>query len=146
MSRQFLEKSTRSICPGKYCGYQSNDTDCGVSEFKRSNSSSSALLSLSDLFQACQRGYRVNNGSICESCHEPLSLYNFMYIVFMALLALSFHWYFIYQLRKRKQRNYTLIKYVSIVVDGLFGRFFCRLVHLDKQFFIFFQLWKFSWH
>lgn len=46
-----------------------------------------------------------------------------MYIVFMALLALSFHWYFIYQLRKKKQRNLTLIKYVEISFDEIFNRF-----------------------
>jgi hypothetical protein len=62
--------------------------------------------------KACQRGYRVNNESICQLCNEPLSLYNFMYIVFMALLALSFHWYFIHRLQKKKQREFTLVKYV----------------------------------
>jgi hypothetical protein len=39
-----------------------------------------------------------------------------MYIVFMALLALSFHWYFIDRLQKKKQRELTLIKYVSLIV------------------------------
>jgi len=62
--------------------------------------------------KSCQRGYRVNNDSICQLCTEPLSLYNFMYMVFMALLALSFHWYFINRLRKKKQQDFTLVKYV----------------------------------
>ncbi|CAF0826454.1 unnamed protein product [Adineta steineri] len=88
MSRNFLEKSKIYLCPGKYCGYQNNSTNCG----------------------ACQRGYRVNTESICQLCHETLSLYNFMYIVFMALLALSFHWYFINRLQKKKQREFTLVK------------------------------------
>lgn len=30
----------------------------------------------------------------------------------MGLLALSFHWYFINRLRKKKQRDFTLIKYI----------------------------------
>ncbi len=63
------------------------------------------------IIQACQRGYRVNNENICQLCHETLSLYDFMYIVFMALLALSFHWYFINRLQKKKQREFTLVKY-----------------------------------
>jgi hypothetical protein len=107
MSSHFLEKSKISICPGKYCGYQTNNTNCGV-RYK--------IFLFSFLFsnylKACQRGYRVNNDSICQSCTESLSLYNFMYIIFMALLALSFHWYFINRLRKKKQQDFTLVKYV----------------------------------
>ncbi|CAF4745591.1 unnamed protein product [Rotaria sp. Silwood1] len=90
MSSNLLEKSKVSICPGLYCGYQNNSTNCG----------------------GCQRGYRVNNEKICQLCNEPLSLYNFMYIIFMALLALSFHWYCINRLRKKKQREFTFVKYV----------------------------------
>ncbi|CAF1407127.1 unnamed protein product [Rotaria sp. Silwood1] len=88
MSSNLLEKSKVSICPGLYCGYQNNSTNCG----------------------GCQRGYRVNNEKICQLCNEPLSLYNFMYIIFMALLALSFHWYCINRLRKKKQREFTFVK------------------------------------
>jgi hypothetical protein len=108
MSSHFLEKPKISLCPGKYCGYQTNNTNCGVRYFIYCISLKIKLLNL----KACQRGYRVNNESICQLCTEPLSLYNFMYIVFMSLLALSFHWYFINRLRKKKQRDLTLIKYV----------------------------------
>lgn len=38
-----------------------------------------------------------------------------MYLVFMALLALSFHWYFINHLRKKKQREFTFVKYVILM-------------------------------
>lgn len=40
-----------------------------------------------------------------------------MYIVFMALLALSCHWYFINRLRKKKQRDFTLVKYIYIEIE-----------------------------
>ncbi|CAF4372801.1 unnamed protein product, partial [Rotaria socialis] len=98
MSSNLLEKSKLSICPGIYCGYQSNSTNCG----------------------ACQRGYRVNNEKICQLCNEPLSLYNFMYIVFMALLALTFHWYFVNRLRKKKQREFTFVKQTILYFLSIF--------------------------
>ena len=60
--------------------------------------------------QACPRGYHVDDGKICQPCKEPLSLYNFMYIVFMSLLALSFHAYYIHRLQKKKQREFSLVK------------------------------------
>ena len=117
MRSHLVERSKLASCPGRYCGYSNSSIQCGVSTIVTLTSDRSRVH---NSVQACPRGYSVNNDSVCQLCHEPLSLYNFMYIVFMALLALSFHCYFIHRLQKKKQqqqqREFTLVKYVRVYI------------------------------
>ncbi|XP_012275873.1 JNK1/MAPK8-associated membrane protein [Orussus abietinus] len=67
-----LSISTR--CPGLYCGREllldGNWSDCG----------------------ACPRGFRTNGSSICIPCEDAPMFYDWLYLGFMALLALVLHW------------------------------------------------------
>ncbi|CAD6231814.1 GSCOCG00001599001-RA-CDS [Cotesia congregata] len=62
-------------CPGMYCGREllsdGNWTDCG----------------------ACPRGFRTNSSSACVPCDEMPIFYDWLYLGFMALLALVLHWF-----------------------------------------------------
>jgi len=64
-------------CPGIYCGREllldGNWTDCG----------------------ACPRGFRSNLSSACVPCEDMPMFYDWLYLGFMALLALVLHWFFI---------------------------------------------------
>ncbi|XP_059476762.1 JNK1/MAPK8-associated membrane protein isoform X2 [Neocloeon triangulifer] len=65
-------------CPGIYCGRQQlpdgNWSQCG----------------------ACPRGFRANtSSSACVPCNSNPTLYDWMYLGFMALLPLTLHWYYI---------------------------------------------------
>ncbi|XP_006616575.1 JNK1/MAPK8-associated membrane protein [Apis laboriosa] len=62
-------------CPGLYCGREllsdGNWSDCG----------------------ACPRGFRANASSICVPCDDEPMLYDWLYLGFMALVALVLHWF-----------------------------------------------------
>ncbi|XP_012223461.1 JNK1/MAPK8-associated membrane protein [Linepithema humile] len=61
-------------CPGLYCGREllldGNWSDCG----------------------ACPRGFRANATSACVPCDDTPMFYDWLYLGFMALLALVLHW------------------------------------------------------
>lgn len=71
-------------CPGLYCGREllldGNWTDCG----------------------ACPRGYRSNSTSACVPCQDLPTLYDWLYLGFMALFALVLHWFCIDQVSMRR--------------------------------------------
>lgn len=71
-------------CPGLYCGRElldnGNWSDCG----------------------ACQRGFRTNASSICVPCDDSLVFYDWLYLGFMALLALVLHWFCIDMVAMRR--------------------------------------------
>lgn len=62
-------------CPGAYCGREllsdGNWSDCG----------------------ACPRGFRTNASSACVPCDDGPMFYDWLYLGFMALLALVLHWF-----------------------------------------------------
>lgn len=66
--------STLVRCPGLYCGRElltdGNWTECG----------------------ACPRGFRTNM-SACVPCEDMPTLYDWLYLGFMALFALVLHWF-----------------------------------------------------
>lgn len=73
-----MTKAAAERCPGLYCGRTllANDTwgDCG----------------------ACPQGYRVtDNSSACTLCLDHPSTYDWLYLGFMAVIALIMHWFFI---------------------------------------------------
>lgn len=61
-------------CPGLYCGREllpdGNWSDCG----------------------ACPRGFRANASSACMPCDDTPIFYDWLYLGFMALMALVLHW------------------------------------------------------
>ncbi|XP_057338396.1 JNK1/MAPK8-associated membrane protein [Microplitis mediator] len=90
----FLER-----CPGMYCGrellFDGNWTDCG----------------------ACPRGFRTNSSSACVPCDDMLIFYDWLYLGFMALLALVLHWFCIDMVALR--RNIPL-EVIVIHLSALF--------------------------
>lgn len=63
-------------CPGLYCGRQlladgNWSEECG----------------------ACPRGFRTNASSACIPCDDEPIFYDWLYLGFMALLALVLHWF-----------------------------------------------------
>lgn len=76
---------TTVVCPGLYCGRIQIDeeklSDCG----------------------SCPRGFRRNDTSyICEACTDIPAFYDWLYLGFMVLLVLIFHWFFIDMVARRR--------------------------------------------
>ncbi|XP_076666384.1 JNK1/MAPK8-associated membrane protein [Andrena cerasifolii] len=71
-------------CPGLYCGREllpdGNWSECG----------------------ACPRGFRANASSACILCDADPMVYDWLYLGFMALLALLLHWFFIDMVSMRR--------------------------------------------
>ncbi|XP_011496481.1 PREDICTED: JNK1/MAPK8-associated membrane protein [Ceratosolen solmsi marchali] len=71
-------------CPGLYCGRElfpdGNWTECG----------------------ACPRGFRTNMSSACVPCEDVPTFYDWLYLGFMALLALVLHWFCIDMVAMRR--------------------------------------------
>ncbi|KAG8228607.1 hypothetical protein J437_LFUL009312 [Ladona fulva] len=67
--------SSPTRCPGLYCGRQ---------ELPNGNWSSCG---------ACPRGYRRDETSRCRLCNDSPQFYDWMYLSFMALVALVMHWF-----------------------------------------------------
>ncbi|XP_046402356.1 JNK1/MAPK8-associated membrane protein [Ischnura elegans] len=89
-------------CPGLYCGRQKlpdgNWSSCG----------------------ACPRGYRRGKDfdSECMLCHDSPQFYDWMYLSFMALVALVMHWFCIDTAAKRRSFcKEVLILHLSALVE-----------------------------
>jgi len=77
-----VNKPTR--CPGLYCGREllnGSWSSCG----------------------ACPRGYRTDDLSVCVECNDSPEFYDWLYLGFMALLALVLHWFSIDTASKRRR-------------------------------------------
>jgi len=78
-----VNKPTR--CPGWYCGREllpnGSWSSCG----------------------ACPRGYRTEGLSVCTECNNSPEFYDWLYLGFMALLALVLHWFSIDTASKRRR-------------------------------------------
>nr|CAG4648162.1 EOG090X0BGA [Moina brachiata]SVE93202.1 EOG090X0BGA [Moina brachiata] len=103
-------------CPGYYCGRQliANDENgtvwgpCG----------------------ACPRSYRVNTSWACSECTDSPSVYDWMYISFMALLGLLSQWYCIELLLSTPQFTLkSLTTHMSALLESLMSIFITLLVH-----------------
>lgn len=84
-------------CPGLYCGRQilSNGSwsNCG----------------------ACPRGYRTNGSSACIECNDRPEFYDWLYLGFMALIALVLHWFSIDTAAKRRRYFLNLSNIVGFI-------------------------------
>lgn len=76
--------NTLTRCPGLYCGREllpdGNWSECG----------------------ACPRGFRANASSACIPCEDTPMFYDWLYLGFMALLALVLHWFCIDMVSMRR--------------------------------------------
>lgn len=76
--------NTLARCPGLYCGREllsdGNWSECG----------------------ACPRGFRANASSACVPCDDAPMFYDWLYLGFMALLALVLHWFCIDMVSMRR--------------------------------------------
>lgn len=71
-------------CPGLYCGRMTIESFNGSKIWSDCN--------------ACPRGYRVgleSDLSECMQCETNPSAYDWLYLGFMSILPLMFHWFFI---------------------------------------------------
>lgn len=89
-----------SRCPGLYCGREllSNGSwsSCG----------------------ACPRGYRTNGSSACIECSDSPEFYDWLYLGFMALLALVLHWFSIdTAARRRSFCKEVLVLHISALLE-----------------------------
>ena len=55
------------------------------------------------MWQACDRGWRPDENSVCQHCQGHPTFYDWLYLAFMALLAPALHWFFIDFTNKRKK-------------------------------------------
>lgn len=75
-------------CPGWYCGRISLDQPCG----------------------SCPRGFRRNDTTyLCEPCTDSPAFYDWLYLGFMVLLVLIFHWFFIDMVSMRKKYLFHIL-------------------------------------
>ncbi|XP_066996645.1 JNK1/MAPK8-associated membrane protein isoform X3 [Anabrus simplex] len=89
-----------SPCPGLYCGRQllsdGNWSECS----------------------SCPRGYRANSSSACVECSDSPVFYDWLYLGFMALLALVLHWFCIdIAARRRSFCREVLVLHISAVFE-----------------------------
>jgi hypothetical protein len=93
-----------SRCPGLYCGREllSNGSwsSCG----------------------ACPRGYRTNGSSACIECSDSPEFYDWLYLGFMALLALVLHWFSIDTAARRRRYFLNISNIVFTVPNMTRGR------------------------
>ncbi|XP_018328300.1 JNK1/MAPK8-associated membrane protein isoform X2 [Agrilus planipennis] len=88
-------------CPGLYCGRTYLESgilsECG----------------------SCPRGFRRNDATfICEPCNDNPTLYDWLYLGFMALLPLVLHWFFIDMVAMRRSFNKdVLILHFSALLE-----------------------------
>ncbi|KAK2141235.1 hypothetical protein LSH36_1136g01025 [Paralvinella palmiformis] len=88
-------------CPGLYCGWNVDEngnrtTACG----------------------ACPRGARPNEDKICQMCTGTLTLYDWLYLGFMAILSPILNWFFI-DVTNRKKHRLLVILHLSAFFESL---------------------------
>ncbi|XP_060073256.1 JNK1/MAPK8-associated membrane protein-like [Ylistrum balloti] len=93
----FAEKVSLVKCPGMYCGRK----DTGGGTYSECG--------------ACPRGYQPDPDTICQRCEDSPKFYDWLYLGFMALLSLVFHWFFIDFTNKRKRT--LIILHASALVE-----------------------------
>lgn len=91
-------------CPGLYCGTLSLEngqtSDCG----------------------SCPRGFRRNDTTfICEPCTDAPAFYDWLYLGFMVLLVLIFHWFFIDMVSLRRKYLISKILQMQCLIIFLFS-------------------------
>ncbi|XP_070577510.1 JNK1/MAPK8-associated membrane protein-like [Ptychodera flava] len=90
-----IEEGVKS-CPGSYCGRN---------ELENGTFSSCG---------ACAWGYTTNASSICTLCDEVPTFYDWLYLGFMASLALVLNWFFIEYFAKSKR---AIILHISALIE-----------------------------
>ncbi|XP_069117426.1 JNK1/MAPK8-associated membrane protein-like [Argopecten irradians] len=93
----FAEKVSVVKCPGLYCGRK----DTGKGTYSECG--------------ACPRGYQPDSNTICQQCEDSPKFYDWLYLGYMALLSLVFHWFFIDFTNKRKRT--LIILHVSALLE-----------------------------
>lgn len=97
-------------CPGLYCGREllldGNWSDCG----------------------ACPRGFKANASSFCVPCEDEPMFYDWLYLGFMALLALVLHWFCIDMV---SMRRYIPKKVIVLHLSALFEVVAASLITLQ---------------
>ncbi|VDN52751.1 unnamed protein product [Dracunculus medinensis] len=127
------------ICPG-FCGRV-------TSQWSPGNISYSSC-------QACSWGYRSIDKFLCTACEEPLLLYDWLYLTFIAVIPLLMHNFFIYFYSKYSNRLYQVSQYlccfaecfisavVSVLImppQGSFKLYGCSKTHLREWYPIFYN-------
>ncbi|NP_001360559.1 JNK1/MAPK8-associated membrane protein homolog [Caenorhabditis elegans] len=78
----------------------------------------------------CSFGYRNNAMSICESCDTPLQPYDWMYLLFIALLPLLLHMQFIRIARKYcRTRYYEVSEYLCVILENVIACVIAVLIY-----------------
>lgn len=87
-------------CPGLFCGRQVSPngtySDCG----------------------ACPRGSQPNEASVCMACEGTPSLYDWLYLGFMAQLSLLLHWFFIDCTNRSWKSSPLVVLHICAVVES----------------------------
>ncbi|XP_006815790.1 JNK1/MAPK8-associated membrane protein-like [Saccoglossus kowalevskii] len=93
-------------CPGSYCGRIESDTvfeHCGEND------------TVFGPCGPCPWGETTNGSSICTPCTDSPTFYDWLYLGFMALLALVLNWFFIEYFAKQKKR--AIILHISALLE-----------------------------
>lgn len=85
-NNKYLMDNIKKACPGWYCGRivldNGMNSDCG----------------------SCPRGFRRNDTTfLCDPCTDSPAFYDWLYLGFMVLLVLIFHWFFIDMVSMRRK-------------------------------------------
>ncbi|CAL2045385.1 CBN-JAMP-1 protein [Caenorhabditis brenneri] len=78
----------------------------------------------------CSFGYRNNAVSICEPCDTPLQPYDWMYLLFVAILPLLLHMQFIRAARKYcRTRYFEVSEYLCVILENVIACIIAVLVY-----------------
>ncbi|CAP29295.1 Protein CBR-JAMP-1 [Caenorhabditis briggsae] len=93
---------------------------CGRSFISTNYSEEATSTSSLSQCGACSFGYRSNATSICVPCETPLQAYDWMYLLFIALLPLLLHMQFIRVARKYcRTRYYEVSEYLCVILENV---------------------------
>ncbi|CAI2355425.1 unnamed protein product [Caenorhabditis sp. 36 PRJEB53466] len=67
----------------------------------------------------CPFGWRNTAKSICEQCGTPLEAYDWMYLLFVALLPLLLHMEFIRTARNNRSRYFEISEHLCVVLENV---------------------------
>ncbi|EFX72149.1 hypothetical protein DAPPUDRAFT_216283 [Daphnia pulex] len=107
---------TLTKCPGYYCGRHQIPAENGTSIWSSCGS--------------CPRGSRVNSTWACSDCNSSPTVYDWMYLCFMAVVGLLAQWYSIDMMTPNSQFSWkTFGTHLSAFIETCLSASITLLIH-----------------